>query len=90
MFPYLLFRKLLEGGTHPSSIICNRINLIQLTAAADEELHDEILAVLKNLVRQMPIDLLNSYPLPTHPALLLCLIENKLLRPDQLTTIDTR
>lgn len=56
---------------------------------SDFEQEDEILSILKNIIRQMPIELLNSYPLPSNPALILCLIENKRLEPSQLGTLST-
>lgn len=87
-FLYLLFRKLLDGKLLPNSLQCPRLDLIDKIDQASDDV-DEILSVLKNMVRQMPTELLNSYPLPTNPGLLLCLIENKLIRPEQLASLDT-
>lgn len=89
MFPYLFFRKALEGVIHPNNIPCIRPDIIVKMIKTDFEQEDDILAILKNLMRQMPIELLNSYPLPTNPALLLCLIENKRLDVSQLATLST-
>lgn len=36
VFPYLLFRKLLEGVTYQTTLSCPRINLVNMTAAADD------------------------------------------------------
>jgi hypothetical protein len=43
---------------------------------------EDLLSILKNLIQKMPNDILKRYPYPTHPELLLCLIENKRLSPE--------
>jgi hypothetical protein len=88
VFLYLIFRKMLEGKLYPTALQCPRMDLIDKIDQAYEEV-DEILSVLKNLMRQMPPEVLNGYPLPTNPGLLLCLIENKLIRPEQLASLNT-
>jgi hypothetical protein len=40
-------------------------------------------------MKQMPAEILNGYPLPSNPGLLLCLVENKLIKPEQLGTLNT-
>jgi hypothetical protein len=80
VFLYLAFRKMLEGGLHPTTLSCPRIDIIRSLEQVYEEI-DELLSILKNLMRQMPAEVLNGYPLPSNPGLLLCLVENKLIKP---------
>lgn len=50
---------------------------------------EDLLSILKNLIQKMPDDILKRYPYPTHPELLLCLIENKRLSPGEIFRLDT-
>lgn len=54
---------------------------------ADSEFEEDILSILKNLIQKMPIELLRRYPYPSHPQLLLALIENKRLTPEEAASL---
>ncbi len=91
-YPYVACRVLLEADYS----ILNFAQLpqdvaIELSKAekADSEFAEDLLSILKNLIQKMPNDLLRRYPYPTHPELLLCLIENKRLSPEEIFRLDT-
>lgn len=87
VFLYLTFRAMLEGKLLPTSLQCPRMDIVVKIQQSFEEV-DEILSVLKNLIRIMPPEVLHGYPMPTNPGLLLCLIENKLIQPEQLANLN--
>ena len=47
------------------------------------------MSILKNLIQKMPSDILMRYRYPTHPELLLCMIENQKVPPGDLASLDT-
>ena len=74
VFPYLLFRKVLDGTSYQTQLECEYSNVIGLATQADISYFETVLAILKNLIVKMPREILFAYPLPTTPDLILCLI----------------
>lgn len=44
---------------------------------ADAEFEDDLVSILKNLIQKMPVEILKMYSYPSHPQLILCLVENQ-------------
>lgn len=88
VFVYLFFRKVLDGTVYQTGLQTENWDVINGVEKADPCEQESVLSVLKNLIVKMPREILFSYPLPNHPALILCLVEHKILEPSQLSTLD--
>ena len=56
---------------------------------ADFDHEDNLVAILKNIIQKAPDHVLRNYPWPRHQELILALIENKRISPQELSTFDT-
>lgn len=56
---------------------------------SDSEYEESLLAILKNIIQKAPDQVLRNYPWPTHPQLILALIENQRISAQELGSLDT-
>jgi hypothetical protein len=91
-YPYAVCRQLLEGKSFNlsgSKLALDVVNEISKIERADSEFEDNLLAILKNIIQKAPDQVLRSYPWPHHQQLILALIENRRLEPQELTVLNT-
>lgn len=79
-YPYVACRILLEGDyslLNSAGLPEEVAQELRAAEKADSEFEDDLLSILKNLIQKMPPELLKRYSYPSHPQLILCLIENQ-------------
>jgi len=86
---YVLYRKLLEGKNcqiNVSNLNYDIMGLLnKITEDSDTEYEANLISILKNLIQKLPNNVLHKYPYPVHSELILALIENKRLAPNEIT-----